>query len=705
MLSTLGPGPSADLPSQRAAEHLKRKIAAILAADVAGYSRLVAADEEGTLRALEAARTVFDARVRRGGGRIFNTAGDSVMCEFDSAVEAVRAAIDIQAELAAGNAAVPAGRRLEFRIGITIGDVVERGSDLLGDGVNIAARLEALSQPGGVCVSRSVHEAVANKVPVAFRELGARRVKNMPQPLHAYLIAPPEGRVGQVEPSEGDGRVGQPKRGTRVGTGRRRWLIAGAVVVGLLGLPVLRSAWDSLDAARTSIEQGSAGPSGGMAGEGRTAAGSGTDGRPALGPSPETVGRAAPVDLTPPPRPFAEPRMAPADAASVFRSLAREGVVADAKTLPDLYHNARVHESQGNRQAALRAYEAAAPLAGEAVDVHMRYAAALRAASGPAAARAAYAALARTVPSRAVNLVAALQAEPAERQARVESILSQSPDYGPAAFALAEALGAEKGGAGPTLTERRLAFDSLERFLESAAADPTKALFVDRAFLEAWRESARRRRNEIEALFVGAATRPRATFARAGSGGWVARLTLPEPATEILTRLGDKGEFASTGLTRADDPRTGKPAPNTAVELPAGSGRTTLYVAYRDRSGREAGPFPLSFDPAVATVESGREALERFPESWVSFRTDLPDLLSYAGLVGNRCAIARATIRFGDASPPEALPLPPCDASGPAALPSGAGTVMTLPGGVDAVQVQLTYADGSESPVRTFRRP
>jgi class 3 adenylate cyclase len=148
---------------------LKRKIAAILAADVAGYSRLVAIEEEGTLRRLAASREIFDGLVHRGGGRIFNTAGDSVMCEFDSAVEAVRVAIEIQDSLAAASAGTDPAKRIQFRIGITIGDVVERGQDLLGDGVNIAARLQSITPPGSVCISRSVHEAVANKIPVEFR--------------------------------------------------------------------------------------------------------------------------------------------------------------------------------------------------------------------------------------------------------------------------------------------------------------------------------------------------------------------------------------------------------------------------------------------------------------------------------------------------------------------------------------------------------
>jgi hypothetical protein len=328
----------------------------------------------------------------------------------------------------------------------------------------------------------------------------------------------------------------------------------------------------------------------------------------------------------------------------------------------------------------------------------------LRAANGAAAARQAYAALGRTAPSRAVALAAANLAEPAERPARLEALLQGQPNYLPAAFLLAEALLAEKGGVGPTLTERRLAFELLERVGDGAASDALAALFIDRAMLAGWLDSARKRRAEIEATFAGAVTRPRAHFVRAGTG-WLARLTLPEPASEIFVRFGETGEFVSSGPSRSPDPRTGKPVPNAEVALPNAAGRMTLYVSYRDRAGREAGPFPLTFDPALATAEAGREALERYPESWVSFRADLPDLLSYAGLVSNRCAIAKAAIGYGDGPPREALPLPPCDPAGPAALPSGARTLVTLPDGVDSVQVRLTYADGTESPVRTFRRP
>jgi adenylate cyclase len=168
---------------------MKRKIAAILAADVAGYSKLVAADEEATLRQLVASRAVFEELVARYEGRIFSTAGDAVLAEFASAVEAVRAAIDVQRRLKALNDGTAAERSMRFRIGITVGDVVERDGDLLGDGVNVAARLEGLADAGGICVSRSVFEHVGNRVAVRFTDIGPQTVKNIPTPVYAYTIA------------------------------------------------------------------------------------------------------------------------------------------------------------------------------------------------------------------------------------------------------------------------------------------------------------------------------------------------------------------------------------------------------------------------------------------------------------------------------------------------------------------------------------
>jgi class 3 adenylate cyclase len=168
---------------------MRRKIAAILVAHIADYGRLVADDEEETLRRMASCRTTIDDFIAIAGGRIFNTAGDAVLAEFPSAVEAVRCAIDIQESLRTRNLAYPASRQLSYRIGIGIGDVVEREGDLLGDGVNIAARLEGLAEIGGICISRAVHEQVNSKLSARFIDIGARQVKNIPAPVHAYVVA------------------------------------------------------------------------------------------------------------------------------------------------------------------------------------------------------------------------------------------------------------------------------------------------------------------------------------------------------------------------------------------------------------------------------------------------------------------------------------------------------------------------------------
>lgn len=171
---------------------IKRTIAAILAADVAGYSRLMAEDEEDTLARLSAAKAVFRAEVAGFGGRVFNTAGDAILAEFPSGVEALRAALAIQGKLDALDRGDPPARRVRFRMGLTIGDVVEVEGDMLGDGVNIAARLEGLAEPGGICLSRTLHEAVSGKVAVSFRDIGAQKLKNIPRPVHAFRVAMPD---------------------------------------------------------------------------------------------------------------------------------------------------------------------------------------------------------------------------------------------------------------------------------------------------------------------------------------------------------------------------------------------------------------------------------------------------------------------------------------------------------------------------------
>jgi adenylate cyclase len=166
-----------------------RRLAAILAADVAGYSRLMGADESGTLDALK--RQLSDSvhpAIAAHSGRIFKTTGDGLLAEFASAVEAVLCAVEIQRALAERSADAPAGTRLDFRIGINLGDVIADGDDVFGDGVNVAARLEPLAEPGGICVSSAVYQQVTGKVDVAFVDMGARNLKNIAEPVRVFRI-------------------------------------------------------------------------------------------------------------------------------------------------------------------------------------------------------------------------------------------------------------------------------------------------------------------------------------------------------------------------------------------------------------------------------------------------------------------------------------------------------------------------------------
>jgi adenylate cyclase len=172
-----------------AEERVERRLTAILAADVAGYSRLMGADEEGTLAALKMLRReVADPKIKEHRGRIVKTTGDGLLSEFGSVVDAVRCAIEVQREMAARNAGVPAERRIDFRIGVNLGDIIIDDSDIFGDGVNVAARLEALAEPGGICVSRAVRDQVRDKLAIPFEDMGEQQVKNITRPVRSFRI-------------------------------------------------------------------------------------------------------------------------------------------------------------------------------------------------------------------------------------------------------------------------------------------------------------------------------------------------------------------------------------------------------------------------------------------------------------------------------------------------------------------------------------
>ena len=169
---------------------MERKLAAILCADVYGYSRLMGHDEEATLRTLSSHRKIIDSLIVQRHGRFVNSAGDSVLAEFASVVNAVQCAVDTQTALKAENVNLPPERRMEFRIGVNLGDVIVEGDQIYGDGVNVAARLESLADPGGICVSGTVYEQVRDKLALVYEDRGEQSVKNIARPVHVWRVIP-----------------------------------------------------------------------------------------------------------------------------------------------------------------------------------------------------------------------------------------------------------------------------------------------------------------------------------------------------------------------------------------------------------------------------------------------------------------------------------------------------------------------------------
>src|SRR5438132_1155328 len=191
---------------------MERKLAAIFSTDVKGYSRLMGEDEVATIHTLTAYRTLIATLSQQHRGRVVDSPGDNLLAEFPSVVEAVQCAVAIQRELRVRNAELPLHRRMEFRIGINLGDVITDGERIYGDGVNIAARLEGLAEAGGLCISGIVYEQIKTKLPLAYEDLGAQAVKNIAEPVRVYRV--------HLEPGAAVPAMGAPDE-RAVGEGRR----------------------------------------------------------------------------------------------------------------------------------------------------------------------------------------------------------------------------------------------------------------------------------------------------------------------------------------------------------------------------------------------------------------------------------------------------------------------------------------------------
>ena len=218
-------------------QSVARKLTAILYADVAGYSRLTGADEVATHRQLSASLDLISERIEGAGGRIVHYAGDAVLADFVSVVAAVDCAVGIQRELSRNDAGTPDGKRVQYRIGVNLGEVIVDRDDIYGDGVNVAARLQGLAEPGGICVSGAVYSQVKGKLDVGFQDLGPQQVKNIEEPVRGYRILLDPGQAGIV--------IGVPPKAD----GYRRWAVVGAVLLVLAVAGIAWQRWAPLEPA------------------------------------------------------------------------------------------------------------------------------------------------------------------------------------------------------------------------------------------------------------------------------------------------------------------------------------------------------------------------------------------------------------------------------------------------------------------------
>ena len=305
---------------------VKRRLTCILAADAVGYSQQMGLDEENTIRVLSAHRAVIDGIITFHGGRIISTAGDSVLAEFSSVVEAVRCAVEIQEALKTRNDALPDKSQMHFRVGVNLGDVVVKNDDLLGDGVNVAARLETLAEPGGICISSSVYDQITGKLDLGFQDIGEQALKNISRPIRVYRVS------GTAAPQRSASALPAQRQGKSL-----IWGIGAAVVVAIATIAAWQTGWLHFGAADRGSPNNTAVPVGAPA-----------TGAPA--PSSATPGTAS---SAPPVQADVDTQRLRADAEALKKQA--EAELARARSDADAVRAARTKADAGAAASRLRA--------------------------------------------------------------------------------------------------------------------------------------------------------------------------------------------------------------------------------------------------------------------------------------------------------------------------------------------------------------
>ncbi|TGQ06936.1 methyl-accepting chemotaxis protein [Mesorhizobium sp. M2E.F.Ca.ET.219.01.1.1] len=382
---------------------------------------------------------------------------------------------------------------------------------------------------------------------------------------------------------------------------------------------------------------------------------------------------------------------------------AQGGAIADPKRPDEFYHNARVYELAGDMLNARRSYLAFAGFDVDAIDPYTRFATLLRVQDGKAGAREVFGTLAEKAKAPSIKLVHLLQFDDAQRLDRLNAFIAANPDYAPAYFLLAQEFSEDRLGS-QTLADKRSEAQALSKFVSYEKDGGLLKYFVDQTQLADWLDRSRSRLTALGDVLDPSRFVPTLTPMRSNAG-WSMTISLPEPATAISWRLGDSGPFTDTGVMAMNDQRTGKPMPNPSFELPDSTAATTIAIKYLDVRGRETGPFDIRFDPNGALQQENKQILDQFWTSWIAFDSGgSRGLVYFTQMLSYRCAIKEVHYSLNGTALDKEIKMPPCDAKDPYAVPSDYQPYFKVKDDVKSMAVQVTYTDGTKSPVREYKR-
>lgn len=387
-----------------------------------------------------------------------------------------------------------------------------------------------------------------------------------------------------------------------------------------------------------------------------------------------------------------------------FAALAAQGgAIADPKRPDEYYHNARVYELSGDMLNARRSYLAFAGFDVDAIDPYTRFATLLRVQDGKAGSREVFGALADKGKALSIKLVHLEQFDDAQRLEKLNAFIAAHPDFAPAYYLLAQEFSEDRLGS-QSLSDKRSEAQALTKFVSYEKDGGLLKYFVDQTQLADWLDRSRSRLAALGDVLDPALFAPTLTPMRSNQG-WSMTISLPEPATAISWRLGNSGPFTDTGFLSANDPRTGKPMPNPSFELPDSTAASTIAIKYLDLRGRETGPFDINFDPDAALQQGSKQILDQFWTSWIAFdASGNHGLVYFSQMLSFRCAIKEVHYGLNGAALDKEIKMPPCDKKDPYAIPYDYQPYFKVADSVKSMSVQVTYMDGTQSPVREYKR-